>query len=331
MPVLTRVRICLASALLLGTAVGSLIAQDAGTDNSSQLPQARAISAPLELIHDKPFVSVMVNGRGPYRFLVDTGTGGQALISPEIADLLALPVAGRARLTDPTGQGEQRSDILLIHSLNIAGAEFSDVRAIRHRLYGQEESCQGVLGFTLFKNYLLTLDFPGRRLLLTRGALGQDEGGSVLPFRMPDGVPIAPLRIEGQRVEAQIDSGGTGLSLPEPLAAKLTFLSAPVAFGNGESLATRFQIKAARLRPDVHVGHYTFKQAFVEINPAFPLANLGSTPMQHFVITFDQARLLLRLHSDQRVLRLNASPTAMELINAPKREPSDRTLVPVGL
>ena len=126
-------------------------------------------SAPIELIHDKPYVSVMVNGRGPFRFLIDTGTGGQALVSPELADELALPVVGHARLMDPSGLGEQRSDILRVHSLKIAGVEFADIKAIRHRLYGEEENCQGVLGFTLFKDYLLTLDYPGRRLVLTSG------------------------------------------------------------------------------------------------------------------------------------------------------------------
>lgn len=299
----------------------------------AQIPaqsSAAPVSAPIELIHDKPYVSITVNGRGPFRFLIDTGTGGQALVSPELADELALPVVGHARLVDPSGKGEQRSDILLMHSLNFGDVAFADVHAIRHRLYGEEENCKGVLGFTLFKNYLLTLDYPGHRIVLATGAINQDGGGSVMPFRMPDGVPIAPLRIDGQRVEAQIDSGGTGLSLPDAVAARLKFTSTPIAFGSGESLATRFQIKAARLRQDVRVGRYTFKQAFVEINPAFPLVNLGSTPLKNFVVTFDQAKLLMRLYSTQKTLHLDASPTTMQLINEPRREASDRKLVPVG-
>lgn len=230
---------------------------------------------------------------------------------------------------DPSGVGEQRSDILRVHSLKIAGVEFADIKAIRHRLYGEEDICKGVLGFTLFKDYLFTLDYPGRRLVLTSGVI-DPNGGSVLTFRMPDGVPIVPLHIDGQHVEAQVDSGGTGLSLPDSVAARLKFLSTPVEFGRGESLATRFQIKAARLRPDVRLGHYAFKQAFVEINPAFPLVNLGSTPMQHFMVTFDQERMLMRLYSNQKTLHLDASPTPLELNNEPRREASDRKLVPIG-
>lgn len=319
------------SAAAFGCLLLFCVAMACFAQSSAQLAEKPDfLSSPLELVHDKPYVSVRVNGKGPFRFLIDTGTGGQALVSPELADQLALPVVGHARLIDPSGQGEQRSDILEIQSLDIAGVKFAGIKAIRHRLYGEEENCLGVLGFTLFKNYLLTLDYPRRRLLLDLGTIDSDEGGSVFPFRMPDGVPIVPLRIDGQRLEAQIDSGGTGLSLPETVAAKLKFVATPVAFGNGESLATRFQIKASRLRPDVRLGRYSFKQAFVEINPAFPLVNFGSTPLQHFAVTFDQQKLLVRFESSQKILHLDASPTTMQLLNQPKREASDRKLVPVG-
>ena len=292
--------------------------------------KAQSFTVPIELLYDKPYVAVMVNGHGPFRFLVDTGTGAQALVSPELANQLALPMVGHARLTDPSGLGEQRSEIVLMKSVTIGGAGFAEVKAIRHKLYGDAENCQGVLGFKLFKDYLLTLNFPQRRLTLGRGALEEDGSGSVIPFRMPDGVPVVALRVGGQRLEAQLDSGGTGLSLPEPVAAHLKFQSTPIAFGNGESLATRFHIKAARLRPDVRLGRYTFRQAFVEINPAFPLVNVGSTPLGKFVVTFDQEKMLLRLESSEKILKVDASPTVMELLNAPKRQVQDSKLVPVG-
>lgn len=320
----------IACALLLWVGASDSLAQSALQPSSSVSEKPTAYTAPLELIHDRPYVAVMVNGHGPFRFLIDTGTGTQALLSPQLVEELALPVVGHARLMDPSGKGEQRSDILQVHSLKIAGVEFAEIKAIRHRLYGEEDICQGVLGFTLFKGYLFTLDYPDRRIMLAEGLISQEDDGSVMPFRMLNGVPIVPLRIDGQHVEAQIDSGGTGLNLPAPIAARLKFLSTPVEFGNGESLSTRFQIKAARLRPDVRLGRYTFKQAFVEINPAFPLVNLGSTPLQHFIVTFDQVRMQLRLYSNQKTLHLDASPTVLELNNEPKRQASDRRLVPVG-
>lgn len=290
--------------------------------------QSAVYSAPLELIHDKPYVSVMVNGRGPFRFLVDTGTGAEVMIAPALAEELLLPATGHARLTDPSGVGEQRSETAWMDSLKIAGVEFSDVEAVVHNLYG-DANCQGVLGFTLFEDYLLTLDFPARRMILTSGEIDADSGGSVLPFRMPDGVPIVALKIGAQQLEAQIDSGGTGLSVPQKDSRELRFREAPLAFANGESVSTKFEIKGARLQADISLGRYTFRQAFVEINSAFPLVNIGSTPLQHFIITFDQANERLRLHSAEETLHLDASPSTMQLLNEQPRQQSDNKLVPV--
>ena len=293
-------------------------------------PQSPAHTIHMDVIHGKPYVMVMVNGKGPFRFVVDTGTGGQALITPALADQLQMPVLGQARLVDPSGQGRQHSQILFIQSLSIGAVEFTDIKAIRHPLAGEDESCMGLLGFTLFRDYLLTLDFPNRSLTLAQGGLSSDGDQSVLAFRMPDGVPLVPLRIGNLHVEAQLDSGGVGLTLPEHLASQLRFASTPVVYANGESLATRFQLKAAKLGTDVSIGRYTFAQPMVEIHPAFPLVNLGACPMQHFAITFDQKNLLVRFDSDREILHLDSTPTAMRMENAPEPRTPDLALVPVG-
>jgi predicted aspartyl protease len=284
----------------------------------------------MDVVHGKPYVMVTVNGKGPFRFVVDTGTGGQAIISPMLADQLELPVAGQARLVDPSGQGEQRAQILFIQSLNVAGVEFAGIKAIRHKLSGEEDPCMGLLGFTLFRDYLLTLDYPNRNMILVRGALSSDGERFVLPFRMPDGVPIAPLRINGMRVDAQIDSGGSGLTLPEQLASQLKFASPPAVYANAESLSTRFQLKEGRLGADIHVGRYTFASPLVEIHPAFPLVNMGASPMQNFAITFDQNKLLMRLESAHKLLHLDSIPTAVRLQNSPAPKQPDLSLIPVG-
>jgi predicted aspartyl protease len=294
------------------------------------IAQSTPHSAPLELTHGKPYVMVMVNGKGPFRFVIDTGTGAEALVTGELADQLGLPVTGQVRLSDPSGQGRQHVPMVLIQSIQLAGVEFTGVRAVRHALNGTDGSCQGLLGFPLFRDYLLTLDYPKRRLTLASGALIPDGEQSVLPFRMPNGIPIVPLHIGSLRIDAQIDSGGTGLSLPEEIVSQLKFVSDPALFSNAQSLSTRFQIKAARLASDVHLGDYTFAQPFVEINPAFPLANFGAGAMQRFIFTFDQKDALVRFQSSRRTLHLSATPTQLRMDNAPDDRPRDISLVPVG-
>lgn len=293
-------------------------------------PIAVAVVTPLELIHDKPYVEVMVNGHGPYRFLIDTGTGTQALISPQLVQELGIPVVSHAWLTDPSGQGDHRSDVVWIDSLKVGDTEFQEVQAVEHRLFREESNCQGVLGFPLFEDYLLTLDYPGQRMVLGSGILPDNADGSLVHLRVTEGVPVARIEIDGLSVDAQIDTGGTGLSLPDSIADQVKFQSTPVQFGFAESLSTRFSLRAARLEPDVHFGPYVFRKAFVEINSAFPVVNIGSTPLRNFVITFDQQEGVMRVSGREKVIYLNASPVPLRMQNEPSRQESDTKLVPVG-
>jgi predicted aspartyl protease len=286
--------------------------------------------ARLDISHNKPFVMVTINGKGPFRFIVDTGTGGEAFITPSLAEQLDLPHVGQARLSDPSGKGSRRVPIVLLQSLQLAGVEFKGVKAAVHELSDSDGRCQGLLGFVLFREYLLTLDYPNRQLRLTSGELAPDGEQSVLPFRMPDNIPVVSLLVGGARVEAQIDSGGTGLSLPEEVASRMRFASDPASFSNSHSLSTRFEVKGATLSSDIQLGAYTFKNPFIEINPAFPLANFGSCPMKHFAITFDQKKNLIRFDSRQQTQHLSATPSPMRMQNTPQEAPPDHALVPVG-
>ena len=286
--------------------------------------------APLDVTHGKPFVMVMVNGKGPFRFVIDTGTGGEAFVTSELAEQLGLTAAGQIRLNDPSGKGGQKVPLVVIQSLRVAGVEFTGIKAAVHNLSGGDGYCQGLLGFLLFRDYLLTLDYPRRRMALASGELSPDGGRSVLPFRMPDGIPVVSLSIGATRIDAQLDSGGAGLSLPLQLTSKLKFSSDSADLSNAQSLSTRFLVKGANLAADVRLGSYTFKHPFVEINPAFPLANFGSCPMQSFALTFDQKNALVRFVADRHTLHLSPTPGPVRLVNAPATQPPDGSLVPVG-
>jgi len=292
--------------------------------------QQAAHSAPMIERYGKPYVMVTIAGKGPYRFIIDTGTGADAFVSPELADELQLPTASEAVVKDPSGQGGQRVPVILLPSIRLAGVDFYWVKAIRHEVTGEAGACQGLLGFTLFRDYLLTLDFPNRQVLLGEGVLAPDGERTVLPFRMPDGVPIASLRVNGRSAEAQLDSGGGGLTLPAALAAHQRWDVPPVVFATGHTMSTRFEIKAARLAADVKLGKYTFTHPVVEIHPAFPLVNFGSPPMQSFAITFDQKSLLVRLWADRDRLKLTVPPSPTRLTNQPAPVPVPTALVPLG-
>jgi len=292
--------------------------------------QADMHIARLDISHGKPFVMVTINGKGPFRFVIDTGTGGEAFVTTALADQLNLPRIGQMRLSDPSGKGSRKVPLVSLESLQVAGVSFAGVKASVQNLSNGDGLCQGLLGFVLFRDYLLTLDYPNHQMQLTSGVLSPDGERSVLPFRMPDGIPVVSMKVGDTRIEALLDSGGAGLSLPEQLASRLSFSSDPANFSNAYSISTRFQVKGGQLASDVQLGTYTFQHPFVEINPAFPLVNFGSSPMQNFTITFDQKNTLVRFVAVRKKLHLSATPAPMRLNNAHPEEALDMTLVPVG-
>jgi len=263
-------------------------------------------NAPMELRHNLPFVQVMVNGKGPFTFSIDTGTGGQALVTPDLIQQLGLPVTGEEEVGDPSGRNSHKVPKVRIDSLKVAGVEFKSVEAIQHQPSPREGQCDGILGFVLFRDYLFTLDYPGKQLTLARGSLKPDGENTVIPFTMPDNVPVIELSVGAQKVEADVDSRGPGLSIPEKSAQELKFVSDPMVIGRGRTVSNDFEIKGAQLAGNIKVGGYTFPQPFVAINPLFPVGNFGAIALQHFAVTFDQKNKLLRLVSSEKSIAIPA-------------------------
>jgi len=312
---------------LLSTTLIVILASPAGSGG-----QTLAGVAHLDVAHEKPFVEVRVNGQGPFRFVVDTGTGGEAFVTSDLMNRLGLSPVGQMHLADPSGMGSRTVPMVMLDSLRVGGVNFTGVKAAVHKLDEEGGSCEGLLGFALFRDYLLTLDFPGQMLRLETGNLTPDGERSTLPFAAPAGIPIVAMLLGPREtlVGTQLDSGGLGLSVPEGVGNRLKFSSVPKVYSNAHSVATRFQVRGAKLASDVKVGRYTFRRPFLEINPAFPLANFGADPMQKFALTFDQKNGLVRFVSKKSTLLLTVPSSLTRLSNAPGHESPDPHLVPLG-
>lgn len=266
-------------------------------------------TARMELRHNMPFVQVMVNGKGPFTFGIDTGTGGEALVTAALVQQLNLPEIGKAEVGDPSGRNQKEIPLVELQSLQVAGIEFHKLRAAQFEPSTREGQIDGILGFPLFAKYVLTLDYPAEQMKLATGSLTSDGGKTVVPFTMPNNVPIIELTVGSQHVEANVDSRGGGLSLPEKFAGQLKFASEPVVIGRGRTVSNEFQIKGAELAEEIQVGTYTFPHPFVVINPVLPLGNFGAAALRNFAVTFDEQNKLMRLESAQKSIVI-AAPVA---------------------
>lgn len=266
-------------ALLLGCAL-----------SASAQNQSVAV-APLHLRGAMPVVEVTLNGVGPFAFAIDTGAGMQADIDPSVAARLKLDPIGKIRTGDPTQQNDRDLDATRIASIEFGGAEFRNVVAIirPQRITKDYPEIDGILGFALFTDCLLTLDYPAMQVRLAKGSLPLANGSDVLNFEIENHIPVIEIAVGTLRMKAHIDSGNfvAGFLLPEEIAEQLPLLSPPVSAGRVRSISNVIEIKQAPLKSTIHIGRFVFHQATIAF-PALSDANVGFPVLKEFVLTFDQ-------------------------------------------
>jgi hypothetical protein len=259
-------------------------------------------SAPMELQKNWPHVQVMVNGKGPFTFVLDTGTGGDALVTRHLAEQLSLPIAGEKLVDDDSGVKPRKVPAFRLDSVSVAGVEFKNVSAGESPEF--DKDFDGILGFTLFRDYLLTLDYPNQKVTLAHGSLPAADGKDILAFTMPDKRPFIELIIDSRKVEVCVDSGGQGLSLPAKSLEGLKFVSKPIAFARAQSMSNDVEIKGAQLASDIHLGAYILNKPFLAIDTLSPIGNVGGLLLKNFAVTFDQNNKLVQFVAKDKKVTL---------------------------
>ncbi len=265
----------------------------------TELPAAPVV-VPMDMHASQPVVEVLVNGKGPYRFLLDTGAAGCGRVTAEFARELDLPEVGEVIVGDPSGQNVETAKRVGIKSISIGDASFHDLEMVRRDYKVQIDAgrtgISGILGFNLFHDTLLTMDYPNRKLTLEKGTLPAPDGKSVLAFESGHGVPQITFSVGDVEVKGHIDSGSMGgIAIPKSVAKKLHFKSEPVVVGKASTGFNEFEIRSARLDGQVRVGSIVVESPTVEIFDMFSDANLGGRFLQGYRITFDQQNDRLRI------------------------------------
>jgi len=260
--------------------------------------------ARIDMTPGIPLVQVRIDGQGPFSFVIDTGTNCEAILAPRVAKRLGLSATGSKTITDLGGNGTHTLDTVELNTLSLAGADFRSVRAVVTDLPDGDSVLDGVIGFGLFRNELLTLDYPRHRLILERGVLAGTSDKHVVPMRMPNGIPLVEIGIADAKMEAGIDSGGAGLSVPDAMIGKVRFNGGIDTVAIGRTQVSRFALRGAVLDGAVELAGFRFEQPWLELNPMFGIANIGSGALGDFVVTFDQRSKLVRFTSVGKRRRL---------------------------
>jgi D-alanyl-D-alanine carboxypeptidase len=256
-----------------------------GGDGSS----AVAAVMPMRIINSQPAVEVMVEGEGPFLFLIDTGAAGAGVVSRELAERLDLETVGQVEIGDPSDRNRELRDIARVAELTAGGQTWRDLDMLLGGDVLGDPGIDGILGFGMFGDRLLTLDYPAGEVRVESGELAPADSQEILDFRIEHGIPMIDLSVANHTVEADIDSGSMGwLMVPESVAEGLPLDSEPQVIGHARTSFNEFDIKAATLVGEVRVGRHTVHNPQLEFADIFPRANVGGQFLSLFAVTFDQ-------------------------------------------
>ena len=164
---------------------------------------------------------VMINGAGPFRFLVDTGANRTA-ISAGLARRLSLPMlAGKALVQGVTG--EELAGQVALANMAADRLVWRDVAAAVIGV-GVLDNADGILGADSFRNMRIRVDFRNDKIALAPArSLSPPRGYSIARCRLiKRALLAAPAQINGVRVTAVIDTGAERSIVNSALVAALT-------------------------------------------------------------------------------------------------------------
>ncbi len=160
-------------------------------------------NVPFELLHNRPFLNVMVNGKGPLRLVVDTGASLSVISDKAAAKLGIRAVArgGNARAVGGTGSFPIIYTVL--NQIAIGEAKIEMVPAYIRTVHSaadtpEGERADGYIGLSVLSNYAVTIDYQGRMLTLDRTAPHEEKPPAENPAAdliLSDAVPLSNITV----------------------------------------------------------------------------------------------------------------------------------------
>ena len=184
-------------------------AMAAGNSHGSALaPQSSLLSSAHSRLNHlgQIVVPVMIDERGPFPFLVDTGANG-SVIAPRLVKVLGLiPRAGRMERVEGI-TGTQPLPWVNVRRLQVG-------RIVKRNVHMPLCSTpimarvDGILGMAGFGPVRIAVDFRHDRVTIDRSSRGPMWGFlDIHAVRTPGGLLMIPARVGGLAVEAVIDTG----------------------------------------------------------------------------------------------------------------------------
>lgn len=255
---------------------------------------SRLIEVPVQVVGNLVIVETNWDGDGPWRFLLDTGSS-VTLVDPAFAATHAAP--GPTDLNSHIRVRDANGVLTTLPATTLPRLEFGDARfdRVKALIYDCRElsahlgrTIHGVIGFPLFRDTILTLDYPGSRLLVTPAGSPSLSPGSTIPFDTDSPLPLIPIEVADRTLLALIDTGNDGPLNLNPAGLELGYQVPPRPGAQINAMVSDRVQEVGRLDGALHVGDYVLPQPVIDLTDE--LSSLGGEVLRYFVLTFDQAR-----------------------------------------
>jgi hypothetical protein len=177
-----------------------------------------------------------------------------------------------------------------LERLQLGGARFMDVPALVYDC--SDLSAQfgvridGILGFPLFRNAVLTLDYPNESIVLRSRIPDDGLPGETILFNNADKIPLIQVRLGDKEFAVLIDSGSSSAFDINPAGLSPRYRYGPVPGPTVSTLGGDSAPRVGRLDGVLRISSFDVQSPVADETDQ--LSSLGGGILSHFTITFDQ-------------------------------------------
>lgn len=232
-----------------------------------------------------PCLDIMINDKGPYRFLIDLGSSVINFKQSVVEDAKMNIVVDR-----------ERGDIAMANKIQIGNSVFLNVFGAVY----EDLDVDGVIGFNLVGKGNFMMDYPNMKFAFI-SETNEPKDSTYSKYEEIGRMPYLKSKIGNKNAYINFDTGASGwLYFPSSFKDSLNFKT-PIQNGkemwNNQTGTT--QSANAQISDNVSFGNFVIKEPKVIFLPDIEDVFVGSSLLKDFKLTFYTSQKLVKMERDK--------------------------------